>query len=156
MGGSRALDASQNQHRLHSELSYKRLERGTFAWPDPAEDAPVLCLLDDAQWLDQATIDAGLVATRRLDADRVAVVFASRDGEGHAFAPDGVPAVGDTGSTESVRSMVETAARELGGIDILVNCAAATDRGTIESTTEEIWDRLFTLNVKPQCFLVQP
>jgi len=60
---------------------------------EAAEDATVLCVLDDAQWLDQATTDAVLVAARRLGADRVAVVFAARDGEGHAFAPDGVPAV---------------------------------------------------------------
>ena len=59
---------------------------------EAAEDATVLCVLDDAQWLDQATADAVLVAARRLGADRVAVVFAARDGEGHAFAPDGVPA----------------------------------------------------------------
>jgi len=60
---------------------------------EAAVDAPVLCVVDDAQWLDQATADAVLVAARRLAADRVAVVFAARDGEGRAFAPDGVPAV---------------------------------------------------------------
>ena len=60
---------------------------------EAAEDATVLCVIDDAQWLDQATADAILVATRRLGADRVAVVFAARDGEGHSFAPDGVPAL---------------------------------------------------------------
>src|SRR6185436_10541634 len=60
---------------------------------EAAEDAPVLCVLDDAQWLDRATTDAVLVAARRLGADRVAVVFAARDGEGHAFAPDGIPSV---------------------------------------------------------------
>ncbi len=58
---------------------------------EAAEDAPVLCVLDDAQWLDQATADAVLVASRRLGADRVAVVFAARDGEGRTFAPDDVP-----------------------------------------------------------------
>ena len=60
---------------------------------EAAEDAPVLCVLDDAQWLDPATTGAVLVAARRLGADRVAVVLAARDGEGHPFAPDGVPAV---------------------------------------------------------------
>ena len=60
---------------------------------EAAEDATVLCVIDDAQWLDQATADGVLVAVRRLGADRVAVVFAARDGEGHPFAPDGVPAV---------------------------------------------------------------
>ena len=60
---------------------------------EAAEDATVLCVIDDAQWLDQATAEAVLVASRRLGADRVAVVFAARDGEGRTFAPDGIPAV---------------------------------------------------------------
>jgi hypothetical protein len=60
---------------------------------EAAEDTPLLCVIDDAQWLDQATADAVLVASRRLGADRVAVVFAARDGEGRTFAPDDVPSV---------------------------------------------------------------
>ena len=43
----------------------------------------------------------------------------------------------------------------MGLLEVLVFWAAATDRGTIESTTEEIWDRTFTLNVKSQFFLIQ-
>ena len=58
---------------------------------EAAEEAPVLCVIDDAQWLDSATAEAVLVASRRLDADRVAVVFAARDAEGRTFAPDGIP-----------------------------------------------------------------
>jgi len=53
------------------------------------------------------------------------------------------------------RNFVDSAAASFGRLDILVNCAAATDRGTIESTTEALWDRLFTLNVKSQFFLIQ-
>ncbi|UQU67601.1 LuxR family transcriptional regulator [Couchioplanes caeruleus] len=60
---------------------------------EAAENATVLCLVDDAQWLDQATSEALLTAGRRLGADRVAVVFAARDGEGRSFAPDGVPSL---------------------------------------------------------------
>jgi len=73
---------------------------------EAAEDAPVLCVVDDAQWLDQATADAVLVASRRLGADRVAVVFAARDGEGRTFSPDGVPAV-------ALGPLTGAAAREL-------------------------------------------
>jgi DNA-binding CsgD family transcriptional regulator len=58
---------------------------------EAAEGAPVLCVIDDAQWLDQATADAVLVASRRLGADQVAVVFAARDGEGRTFAPVDIP-----------------------------------------------------------------
>jgi DNA-binding CsgD family transcriptional regulator/tetratricopeptide (TPR) repeat protein len=64
-----------------------------------AEEAPVLCVVDDAQWLDEASAEALLVASRRLQADRVAVVFAARDGEGRTFAPDGVPTLALTGLT---------------------------------------------------------
>ena len=44
-----------------------------------AEQAPVLCLVDDAHWLDQASAEALLFASRRLLAERVALVFATRD-----------------------------------------------------------------------------
>jgi NAD(P)-dependent dehydrogenase (short-subunit alcohol dehydrogenase family) len=53
------------------------------------------------------------------------------------------------------RSFIDSAEASFGRLDILVNCAAATDRGTIETTTEELWDRIFTLNVKSQFFLIQ-
>ncbi|HEY9241469.1 MAG TPA: LuxR C-terminal-related transcriptional regulator, partial [Streptosporangiaceae bacterium] len=44
-----------------------------------AADSPVLCLIDDAQWLDAASADAVLFAARRLDAEGVVMVLASRD-----------------------------------------------------------------------------
>lgn len=58
---------------------------------EAAEARPVLAVVDDAHWLDAASADALLFAVRRLDADRVAVVFAVRDGMTTAFAPHGVP-----------------------------------------------------------------
>ncbi|WP_043181241.1 AAA family ATPase [Streptomyces sp. NRRL F-5123] len=51
---------------------------------------PLLCVVDDAQWLDRASADALLFAARRLDAEGVAMVFAARDGEG-AFPAPGLP-----------------------------------------------------------------
>jgi NAD(P)-dependent dehydrogenase (short-subunit alcohol dehydrogenase family) len=53
------------------------------------------------------------------------------------------------------RSFIDAAEASFGRLDVLINCAAATDRGTLETTTEEVWDRLFTLNVKSQFFLIQ-
>ncbi|WP_333768119.1 helix-turn-helix transcriptional regulator [Streptomyces sp. IBSBF 2435] len=55
-----------------------------------AGDAPLLCVVDDAQWLDRASTDALLFAARRLDAEGIAMVFAARDGEG-AFTAPGLP-----------------------------------------------------------------
>jgi len=39
---------------------------------------PLLCVIDDAQWLDQASLQALAFAARRLQADPVAIVFATR------------------------------------------------------------------------------
>ncbi|MGX1807226.1 AAA family ATPase [Nocardia sp. NPDC055321] len=44
-----------------------------------AEDVPLLCLIDDAQWLDRATLRTLEFVARRLDAERMLLVFAVRD-----------------------------------------------------------------------------
>ena len=43
-----------------------------------AEEKPLLCIVDDAQWLDRASIDALTFVSRRLLADQVALVFSTR------------------------------------------------------------------------------
>ena len=54
-----------------------------------AETRPVLVVVDDAQWLDHASLDALRFAARRLLADRVAFVFAVRDRDEREFATEG-------------------------------------------------------------------
>nr|BFE54955.1 LuxR family transcriptional regulator [Saccharothrix mutabilis subsp. capreolus] len=58
---------------------------------DLAERGPVLCLVDDAHWLDPGSADALLFAARRLDADGVALVFAARDLHAPPFPAPGLP-----------------------------------------------------------------
>ncbi|MFC7625529.1 AAA family ATPase [Microlunatus sp. GCM10028923] len=44
-----------------------------------AEDAPLLCVIDDLQWLDQGSAEALLFAARRFVADPIALLFAMRE-----------------------------------------------------------------------------
>ena len=44
-----------------------------------AADGPLLCLIDDAQWLDRASTDALLFAGRRLGAEGVVLLMSGRD-----------------------------------------------------------------------------
>jgi DNA-binding CsgD family transcriptional regulator len=85
---------------------------------DAAEgDGPVLCVVDDAQWLDSASADALLFAARQLGADPVAMVFAARDtsdaGAG-AFKPDGLPVLHLGGlDSEAARRLLAERSGEL-------------------------------------------
>ncbi|MFD1544193.1 AAA family ATPase [Nonomuraea guangzhouensis] len=62
---------------------------------DLAGDGPILCLIDDAQWLDDASADALLFAARRLNAEGVVMLFASRDGAATP-RPDAMTTPGET------------------------------------------------------------
>ena len=46
---------------------------------DAARTGPLLCVIDDAQWIDRESLETMAIAARRLDADPVAMLFAGRD-----------------------------------------------------------------------------
>lgn len=62
---------------------------------ESAEEEPLVCVVDDAQWLDGASAEALAFVARRLDAEAVALLFAARDGEARAL--DGLPELRLTG-----------------------------------------------------------
>ena len=82
---------------------------------EAAARRPVLCVIDDAHWLDEATADVVLFVARRLDAEPIAMLFAAREEE-HAcheslglpqlplggLDPDAARAVADHGTAGSL------------------------------------------------------
>jgi DNA-binding CsgD family transcriptional regulator len=71
-----------------------------------ATSRPVLCLVDNAQWLDQASAEVLGFVARRLLADRVGMLFAVQDGEERAVVLQGLPEL-------MVGGLEERAAHEL-------------------------------------------
>jgi DNA-binding CsgD family transcriptional regulator len=58
---------------------------------ETAERQPLLCLVDDAHWLDEASADALVFAARRLEAEGIVMLFAAREGENRRFEEPGLP-----------------------------------------------------------------
>jgi DNA-binding CsgD family transcriptional regulator/tetratricopeptide (TPR) repeat protein len=72
-----------------------------------AEERLVLCVVDDAHWLDSATAGALLFCARRLGADRVVMVFGERDVAGN-FDAHGLPELLLTGlEPDAARALMD-------------------------------------------------
>lgn len=58
---------------------------------EAAESSGLLCLIDDSQWLDQASAEVLAFVARRIDAERLAMVFGVRDDGDGATDLTGIP-----------------------------------------------------------------
>jgi DNA-binding CsgD family transcriptional regulator len=56
-----------------------------------AEEMPLLCIVDDAHWLDDPSADALVFAARRLHAEPIAVLLAAREGQLRGLDAAGLP-----------------------------------------------------------------
>ena len=56
-----------------------------------AETQPLLCVVDDAQWVDRPSADALVFTARRLRAEQLAILFGVRDSEAGRFEAAGLP-----------------------------------------------------------------
>jgi hypothetical protein len=73
---------------------------------DASVGMPVLCLIDDVQWLDEASMVALGFTVRRIESERVAMVFAAREQHPGSGQPRGVPVL-------RLEGLGRTAAREV-------------------------------------------
>jgi DNA-binding CsgD family transcriptional regulator len=53
-----------------------------------AEREPLLCVVDDAHWVDRESAEALVVVAGRLEAEGIVILFAAREGDGFAQLPD--------------------------------------------------------------------
>jgi NAD(P)-dependent dehydrogenase (short-subunit alcohol dehydrogenase family) len=79
-----------------------------------------------------------------------AVVGGIREAGGRA-----VFAAADLADADACRGLVERAVEAFGGLDVLVNNAADTSRGTVESVPLEVWDRIMAINLRAPFLLLQ-
>jgi NAD(P)-dependent dehydrogenase (short-subunit alcohol dehydrogenase family) len=64
-------------------------------------------------------------------------------------------AAADLADVEQCRNVVRAADKAFGRIDILVNAAALTDRGNLLNTSQDLFDKMFAVNVRAPFFLMQ-
>jgi DNA-binding CsgD family transcriptional regulator/tetratricopeptide (TPR) repeat protein len=75
-----------------------------------ADAQPLLCVIDDAHWLDAASADALVFVARRLQADPIAVLIGARDGDARTFDAHGLPALRVDGlSADAAGALIDAA-----------------------------------------------
>lgn len=61
----------------------------------------------------------------------------------------------DLSEEESYAAVIAETVAELGGLDVLVNCAGLSQAGSFTEVTPEQWDKIFAVNAKAPFFLCQ-
>jgi DNA-binding CsgD family transcriptional regulator len=80
---------------------------------EAAEDGPLLCVVDDAQWLDRPSVEALAFTARRLEAEGIALLAATRE-RGWPGLPE-LPVAG-LGPGEAAELLRETAGEIAAGV----------------------------------------
>jgi NAD(P)-dependent dehydrogenase (short-subunit alcohol dehydrogenase family) len=104
---------------------------------------------------------AGIV--RRLHAEGARVVLHGLEeaagrriaDELNAAGPDAIFHPGNLADAATPAALVAAAVERFGALDIVVNSAGDTSRGTLEATSTELWDRIFAVNVRAPFLVVQ-
>lgn len=101
---------------------------------DTADERPVLCLIDDAQWLDEPSADALTFVARRLEADGIVMLFAVRDHETAVLASAGLPEarLGGLDSAAAIALLADGPHASSRVRDVLVDLTAGNPLGLRE------------------------
>lgn len=104
-------------------------------------------------------------AIAHLFADRGAagIVITGRNGENGRRVEARLSAKGtealyvpaDLARLDQAQAVISAAAARFGRIDVLVNAAAITDRGSIFDTSPELFERMFAVNLRAPFFMMQ-
>jgi len=95
---------------------------------DVATECRLLCIIDDAQWIDRESLEALSFVARRLEADGIALLFGIRDLASVAGALDGLP-------TLSVGGLPDDAALTLLSSSVDLPVEPQTARHIVTSTS---------------------
>ena len=103
-----------------------------------------------------ATSGIGRTTAESFGRERASVVVVGRDSTALADARASVQAAGgiavaceaDVTTPEAPARIINTAVREFGGVDVLVNAAGVIASGALEATTDEVWDAMMSVNAR--------
>ena len=103
-----------------------------------------------------ATSGIGRAAAEAFGRDGAAVVAVGRQEEVVAEVASAIGAAGgralgcvvDITAAEAPERVVRTAVEGFGGVDVLVNAAGVIATGTLDATTDEVWDRMMAVNLR--------
>jgi len=107
-----------------------------------------------------STQGLGAAVARLFVREGARVVLSGRsrkNGEalGRELGPAAVYQETDLSRAEDCKTLIEAALRAFGGIDVLVNSAADTNRSTVRDFTPEQFDRQFHVNLRAPLLLAQ-
>jgi NAD(P)-dependent dehydrogenase (short-subunit alcohol dehydrogenase family) len=97
-----------------------------------------------------ASLGARVVVHGLEDRDAAEVVAGLR-----ATGREAESIVADLEDADACRRIVRFASDRFGGLDVLVNNAASTERGSVEDASVELWDRIMRVNLRAPFICLQ-
>jgi hypothetical protein len=109
-----ALDSAFGLTREVAPEHYRIAMAALDLLSEVAADAPLLLIVDDAQWLDRPTLDALAFVARRIASDPIVVLAAIRDGYPSVLVEAGLPEHRLTGLDDATAgALLDASAPEL-------------------------------------------